>query len=148
MDPYIPLISSGVAGPLGILHLPRMWQKAMLEATGRLHPDYHSLCPGFDFMVLDALGIARDDFADYIAANLPTYPQCEAWVREQCGASLDPELVAKLNAEILGYHHQFSVRGPILAANGLPDNGTLHDAVSLNNLDDWLGFHRQITRQE
>ncbi len=33
---YVPLISSGVAGPLGALHLPRLWLKANLKAAGEL----------------------------------------------------------------------------------------------------------------
>jgi hypothetical protein len=33
-DTYVPLISSGTAGPLGVLHLPRLWQKVSLEAAG------------------------------------------------------------------------------------------------------------------
>ncbi len=37
-DSYVPLISSGLAGPLGILHLPRLWQKVSLEARGKLAP--------------------------------------------------------------------------------------------------------------
>ncbi len=35
-DTYVPLISSGTAGPLGVLHLPRLWQKVSLEARGKL----------------------------------------------------------------------------------------------------------------
>ena len=30
----VPLISSGAAGPLGVLHLPRLWLKLRLEAAG------------------------------------------------------------------------------------------------------------------
>ena len=36
MSTFVPLISSGTAGPLGVLHLPRFWQKASLEAVGKL----------------------------------------------------------------------------------------------------------------
>ncbi|PYI95190.1 MAG: DUF5069 domain-containing protein, partial [Verrucomicrobia bacterium] len=35
-DTYVPLISSGIAGPLGVLHLPRLWQKVSLEEAGKL----------------------------------------------------------------------------------------------------------------
>ena len=34
MKKIVPLISSGIAGPLGVLHLPRLWQKVLLEACG------------------------------------------------------------------------------------------------------------------
>ncbi|GIT38799.1 MAG: hypothetical protein Ct9H300mP7_7200 [Verrucomicrobiota bacterium] len=35
-DKIVPLISSGTKGPLGVLHLPRLWQKVSLEAAGKL----------------------------------------------------------------------------------------------------------------
>jgi len=37
-ETYVPLISSGIAGPLGVVHLPRLWQKVSLEAAGKLAP--------------------------------------------------------------------------------------------------------------
>lgn len=144
MSETIPLISSGTAGPLGILHLPRLWQKASLAAVGKQHPDYPALAPGYDRMVLDALGIPVEAFRDFIAAEKPTYPRCEAWLLEQCGGSLDPETVGRLNASIAGYHHKDAVRETILGANGIPDEGRILDAIALNNLDDWLAFHQQV----
>lgn len=144
MSKIIPMISSGTAGPLGILHLPRLWQKASLDAAGKGHPDYPALKPGYDTMVLDALGISHETFRAFIAAEKPTYPRCEAWVLEQCGGSIDPKKLADLNASITGYHHKDEVRKGILEANGLPDDGTILDAVNLNNLDDWLAFHQEV----
>ena len=144
MSKIIPLISSGCAGPLGILHLPRLWQKASLAAVGKDHPDYPALSPGYDHMVLIGLGIDIEAFRKFIADEKPTYPRCEAWVLEQCGGSLDPETVANLNASIAGYHHKDEVRKTILDANGIPDDGTILDAINLNNLDDWLGFHKEV----
>ena len=34
-ETYVPLISSGTAGPLGVLHLPRLWQKVSPEEAGK-----------------------------------------------------------------------------------------------------------------
>ena len=90
------------------------------------------------------LGIDIEAFRKFIADEKPTYPQCEAWVLAQCGGSLDPETVANLNASIAGYHHKDEVRKTILDANGIPDDGTILDAINLNNLDDWLGFHKEV----
>ena len=53
--PMIPTISSGVAGPLGVLHLPRFWSKVLMDAKGVLHEDYPACGAGFDQMVLDGL---------------------------------------------------------------------------------------------
>jgi hypothetical protein len=143
MSNIIPLISSGTAGPLGVLHLPRLWQKASLGATGKLHSDYPSCGQGYDQMVLDALGLDKAAFEGFIATK-PTYPQLEAWVLAQSGGSLDAAAVAKLNAAIIGYNHTDEVRTTILTANGIPDEGKILDAIHLNNLDDWLGFHKEV----
>lgn len=144
MSKIIPLISSGSVGPLGVLHLPRLWLKASLGAAGKLHPDYPAIGQGYDQMVLDGLGIERDAFSDFIAAEKPTYPQLEAWVLAQSGGSLDAAAVEKLNAAITGYIHGDAVRTSILATNGIPDEGRIMDAVNLNNLDDWHSFHQEV----
>ncbi len=142
MSTIIPMISSGTAGPLGVLHLPRLWLKASLGAAGKLHPDYPSCGNGYDGMVLGGLGLDKAAFESFIATK-PTYPQFEAWVLEQSGGALDPEAVAKLNAAITGYIHADDVRTAVLAADGIPDDGKIRDAVNLNNLDDWHAFHQQ-----
>ena len=69
----IPPISSGTAGPLGVQHLPRLWQKASLDAAGKLHSDYPAAGAGFDQMTLDALGIERQAFLDYVSAETVSY---------------------------------------------------------------------------
>ena len=48
MNTIVPLISSGVAGPLGVLHLPRLWLKVSLESTGKLAPGYPGAGKGYD----------------------------------------------------------------------------------------------------
>lgn len=144
MSNLIPLISSGTTGPLGVLHLPRLWQKASLAAVGKDHPDYPACAPGYDTMVLSALGIEVETFKKFIAENKPTYPQLEAWVLEQSGGALDAAAVAKLNAAITGYNHTDDVRSSILGACGIPDGGKILDAINLNNLDDWQSFHKEV----
>lgn len=143
MSQIIPLISSGVAGPLGVLHLPRLWLKASLGAAGKLHPDYPAIGAGYDQMVLDALGIPKADFENFIATEKPSYVECENWILARSGGALDATAVANLNAAITGYIHTDETRAFILAAAGRPDDGTIKDAVNLNNLDDWATFHAQ-----
>lgn len=144
MSQIIPMISSGTAGPLGVLHLPRLWLKASLGAAGKLHPDYPSCGQGYDQMVLSGLGLDKAAFESFIAASKPTYPEFEAWVLAQSGGSLDAAAVAKLNAAITGYHHSADVRTAILSASGIPDEGKILDAINLNNLDDWQSFHQEV----
>jgi hypothetical protein len=144
MSKLIPMISSGIAGPLGVLHLPRLWQKASLEAVGKLHEDYPGCGKGYDQMVLDGLGLNREEFLAYIASAKPTYPQLEAWVLEKKGGSLDKNAVDSLNKAIAGYNHSDEVRTAVLSANNIEDKGLIKDAINLNNLDDWMSFHKEV----
>src|SRR5256885_1036848 len=82
MNTIVPLISSGVAGPLGVLHLPRLWLKLSLESTGKLAPGYPGAGKGYDQMVIDGIGLNRDAVIDYVSKSKPTYCQFEAWVKK------------------------------------------------------------------
>ena len=144
MSRYVPLISSGTAGPLGVLHLPRLWQKASLEAQGKLHPDYHGIGAGYDAMVLAALNISESAASEFIKTK-PSYTQFEAWIKAQPGAKLDQATIYKSNVASQGYIHGDDVRNGILTACGLPDDGSVNPgAVDLNNLDDWAAFHKEV----
>jgi hypothetical protein len=140
MNNIVPMISSGVAGPLGVLHLPRLWQKASLDAAGKLHPDYPGCGSGFDQMVLDGLGLDREEFLHYIKNSKPTYIQLESWILAQKGGTLELGAVKALNESIKGYLHDEATRKAILNSAGRPDDGSIRDAVNLNNLDDWQSF--------
>lgn len=142
MSTIVPLISSGVAGPLGVIHLPRLWLKASLEAREKLAAGYPGAGQGYDQMVIDGLGLNRDAVLNHIKNDRPTYPQFEAWVKGQPGAKLDKDSIDKLNASITGYNHGDDTRKEILSASGLPDDANAaKDAINLNNLDDWKEFY-------
>jgi len=143
---YVPLISSGVAGPLGVLHLPRMWQKVSLEASDKLAPGYPGIGRGFDAMTCAALGLEEQAVKDYIKQNKPTYPQFEAWVKKNA-KSLNSQAIEKHNAAVRGYDHDDETRKEILGNCRLPDDASApKDAVNLNNLDDWHEFHKAVLR--
>ena len=73
-ETYVPMISSGIAGPLGVIHLPRLWLKVSLEAAVKLAPGYPAVGKGFDAMTLAALGLDEHAVRDYIKQDQPTYP--------------------------------------------------------------------------
>ncbi len=135
----IPTISSSTSGIIGVQHLPRLWQKASLDAVGKLHPDYPAAGAGFDQMTLDALGIDRQQFLDYIATEKPTLVQCEAWC--EANGSYDDDKIKAHNAAVDGYDHDDDTRVGILADVGLAVDTEIFDAVNLNNLEDWNDFH-------
>jgi Domain of unknown function (DUF5069) len=143
-DIYVPLISSGVVGPLGVVHLPRLWQKVSLEEAGKLAPGYPGVGKGFDAMTLAALGLDEQAVRDHIKQNKPTYPEFEAWVKKNA-KSLTREAIEKHNAAVRGYNHDGETRMSILSACGIADDASApKDAVNLNNLDDWYEFHQQV----
>ena len=139
-DKIVPLISSGTKGPLGVLQMPRLWQKVSLEAAGKIADGYPGIGAGYDAMVIAGLGLDTEAVRAHITNDKPTYPQFEAWIQAQDGAKLDDASIGELNASIEGYNHDDATRQGILSANGLPD-GDPKDAINLNNLDDWLEFH-------
>ena len=144
MSTSVPLISSGIAGPLGVLHLPRLWLKVSLEAAGKLAAGYPGIGHGYDAMTCAALGLDEAAVKAFIKASKPTYPQFETWVKAN-GKSVTPDAIAQHNAAVTGYQHDDATRQGILSANGLPD-GTPTDAVNLNNLDDWFEFHQAVLK--
>ena len=48
METHIPLISTRTKGPLGLVHLPRLWLKMRLSAKGKLADEYRAGEGGFD----------------------------------------------------------------------------------------------------
>lgn len=147
MNTNVPLISSGTAGPLGVLHLPRLWLKVSLEQRGSLAPGYPGIGKGYDQMVLDALGLQKDAVVNFIKTQKPTYPQFEAWIKKQPGVKLDKGAIEKLNASIRGYIHDDQTRKNVLGCCGMPDDASApKDAVNLNNLDDWYEFHQAVLK--
>jgi len=146
MDTIVPLISSGVAGPLGVLHLPRLWLKASLEARGKLAPGYPGAGKGYDQMVLDGLGLDRQKTLDYIKSSRPTYTQFEGWVKAN-GTKVNKASIDSLNSAIKGYIHDDGTRKGIFTGCGLNDaDCSFRDAVNLNNLDDWNEFHSAVLK--
>src|ERR1043165_149157 len=117
MATIVPLISSGVSGPLGGLHLPRLWLKVSLESRGTLAPGYPGIGKVYDLMVCNALGLNPDAVRKFITDSRPTYPQFEAWIKKQPGVKLDKATIHKLNVAIAGYIHADDVASGILKAN-------------------------------
>jgi hypothetical protein len=139
----VPTISSDSVGPLGVAHLPRLWQKVVLSEKGLLSAGYDFCGQGYDQMVLDGLGLNREETLTFLK-TIPTYFAFEKWILAKKGGHLDTAAVEKLNAAIRGYNHSDVVRKSILLGADLEDKGTFKDAVTLNNFDDWTEFHASL----
>src|SRR5262252_3072642 len=129
-DTYVPMISSGTAGPLGVLHLPRMWLKVSLESQGKLATGYPGIGKGYDAMTCAALGLEEQAVKDFIKKNKPTYPEFEAWVKKNA-KTLDKQSIEKHNAAVRGYNHDDETRKGILASCKIPEDASaFKDAVN------------------
>ncbi len=143
----VPLIPCNVAGPLGVLHLPRLWLKVSLEARGKLAAGYPGIGKGFDSMVIAGLGLSADAVRAFISERRPTYAEFERWVKTQPGVKLDRASVYQLNQSILNYHHSAETRKEILSNAGYAEDGSVTGAaVELNALDDWTAFHASVLK--
>ncbi len=140
----VPLMSSAVAGPLGAIHLPRLWLKLTLAAAGRLPADYDECGSGFDGMTLSALNLDRGKTIEYVRTHRPTYMQFEEWVVAQNGGKIDKASIEKHNAAVRGYHHSDELAAKMRVASGIKDGG-IKDAVTLNTIEDLDEIHRHVT---
>ena len=142
-EKVVPLVSSGTAGPLGALHLPRLWLKVSLAAAGALPEGYHECGAGFDALTLNSLGIDREKAIDFIRRNKPTYMEFEEWV--VANGKTDKSAIDELNAAIRGYHHGDDLAQRMRGASKIKD-ASIKDAVTLNTIEDLDEIHAQLNR--
>ncbi len=146
MNKIVPLIGSAEVGPLGVLHLPRLWLKVSLDGKGLLADGYPAVGTGFDQMVLDGLNLKKEDVVGYITKDHPSYCEFETWIKQQSGARLDAGSIEKLNEAIRGFDHDEGTVQAVLGENGLPVDIGIRDAVTLNRIDDWKCFHEAVLK--
>jgi hypothetical protein len=138
----VPLISSYVTGRLGLLHLPRLWLKALLFAKDILAEDWGCGPGGLDKKIMEFVGIDASAFVPWLLQAEPTYEQTEEWVRAHA-TKLGPETVAASNAFLqtagLPGHLGSAFRDHL----GVDDEGAAA-GIMLNNYDDWDSIYRQL----
>jgi hypothetical protein len=142
-EKIVPLVSSGTAGPLGVLHLPRLWLKVSLAAAGALPEGYHEFGAGFDALTLNSLGIEGQKALDFIRQKKPTYMEFEEWV--VANGKTDKATIDQLNAAIRGYHHNDELAGQMRGASKIKD-ASIKDAVTLNTIEDLDEVHAHLNR--
>jgi hypothetical protein len=142
-EEIVPLISSSVAGPLGVLHLPRLWFKILLHACGRLPEGYRHGSGGFDELLTTSLGIDNAAFVAYIESEKPGYLALEAWVKGHA-ANFTPETVAAFNHKIRTRDMGLEMAVERRARFGIADPAFAH-GITLNDLDDWDQVYRKLT---
>lgn len=136
----VPLTGSMADGPLGLVHLPRMWQKALLTTVGALPGDYVFAERGFDKYMMEGVGIDVNAFVPFLQ-TAPTYLETEAWVRANAG---NLGGTAATNDMIVGRSMSAEGSARLRAATGIAD-ATFDNGARLNNLDDLQSLHAYVT---
>lgn len=137
----VPLVSSGTAGPLGVIHLPRLWLKLTLASVGALPDGYDECGDGFDAMTLSALGLDRQKTIDFVRENKPTYMEFEEWIARN--GKIDKAAIDAHNAAVRGYHHSDEHGHAMRTASKIKDTA-VKDAVTLNTVEDMDEIHRHV----
>lgn len=142
----IPLISSYVAGPLGLMHLPRLWLKGLLHAADILAEDWGCGPGGLDKRIMDAVGIDAGAFIPWLLQTFPTYEACEAWVVEHASA-LDADSIARSNGDLASAPLPRGLGPQFRRYLGIEDAvNPIEVGIMLNNLDDWMAVHRYVAQ--
>jgi intergrase/recombinase len=136
----VPLVSSGTAGPLGALHLPRLWLKLSLASVDALPEGYDECGTGFDAMTLSALGLDRQKTIDFVREKSPTYMEFEEWVA--ANGKTDKATIERHNAAIRSYNHSDELGKAMRSASKIKDD-SVKDGVSLNTIEDLDEVHRR-----
>jgi hypothetical protein len=145
MQQMAPLIGATVTGPLGVMHLPRMWLKSVYSAAGLLPEAYFDNYKGFNAQVCDALGLEPEAWFAFLA-TMPTYPQAEDYVRAHA-TKLDAASIAALNEKVASYPRAAEGAAATRARTGITDANVTNSAL-LINYDDWLTMHEELLAHE
>jgi hypothetical protein len=129
----VPLVSSGTAGPLGAIHVPRLWLKLSLAGVGALPEGYDECGAGFDAMTLNALGLDRQKTIDFVRQKRPTYIEFEKWI--VANGKTDKATIERHNAAIRGYNHG-DEHAKSMRERSKIDDASVKDAVTLNTVED------------
>ena len=140
-----PVAAVAAKGPLGVVQLPRLWSKVLLDHKGLLPDGYYPCGQGFDKVLLDGLGLDREEVLAFLKSELPTYGRFEAWVVERCGGQVPQERIDAVNDAILGREFPDDRSVAILERCGFPPETPIRQGAALNQLDDWLEFNRYLT---
>lgn len=139
----VPAISTSVCGPLGVMHLPRLWAKVLLFGAGRLPEEYRHGVGGFDMVFLASFGIDHDAFHTYVVSEKPAYLAIEAWVRANA-KSLDAGTIKTFNDRMRAANMPPATLEGVHARLAILD-ASFTNGIMLNDLDDWHSLHASIT---
>jgi hypothetical protein len=141
MEKLVPTVSSDATGPLGVTHLPRLYVKAILNATGSLAEGWNSGNRGMDKWLLDDFALDHEPFFAFLN-TLPSYAETENYVRTNA-KKFDDATIAAFNKRVRGFDMPEENAAPRRAQHGI--DAAVTKVVMLNDLDDYVFLHTAVT---
>jgi hypothetical protein len=140
-EPVVPAVSSQSVGPLGLMHLPRFWMKATLDATGALYDGWRSgRASGFDCAFAAQVGLDLDAAIAHVHAETPPYPRFEAWFVAHVDRA-GPAEIAAHNAAFRARQKPADIAAEERGLLGI-DDPSYRPSIEINDLIDWRELHR------
>lgn len=148
MRQFPPVAPTSAKGPLGVMQLPRLWCKVLLDAKGLL-PEGYSVCGnGYDRIMLEGLGLDREEVLGFLTSELPTYARFEQWVAERLGGAVPQERIDSVNQRLSTSELRPERRHELLTGAGHADDGRVTLGTEINQLDDLAVLHRCLTQED
>lgn len=140
--PVVSVADIAETGALGVIYLKRLWslwsarRSSPAEDVVRDWRATHVLCSG--------LGLGLEETLRHVGTHTPSFSEFEAWILDRNGGSIDPLVVARINAALTGAPPPEDVRRQLEAIDAAPpvlspqdlehwaEHGwvVLHDAIS------------------
>ncbi len=137
-----PAVSGLLTGKLDLLHLPRLWAKATIDAIGLLPEGYNSGKGPLDEQLAAAIGFNLAEAMRCIHGERPTHTDFEGWVLKHA-TTLTPETRQAWNLRISDSLKPEHVAAPERDLLGISDP-TERGGVLLNHLVDLYYFRLEI----
>jgi hypothetical protein len=112
-----PLAETTETGELGIFHLKRLWSRLMAARRGR-RPDGPAESQ-LDWLVIDAVGLGREQALQYLMRTGPSFAEFERWIVATTGG-VEPEQVARINAAVTGADCPAATKQRLAAIDAMP----------------------------
>ena len=111
---------------MGIMHLKRFWQKAILGRNNQLDHQLGQNEAVIDNVLLSALGLGLGETIEYVYSQSPSLEQFEQWICERKGGKPSEDTIQRLNV--------FITEGTAAMRN---DYYAAADLLSSQEMDDW-----------
>lgn len=116
-SPVPPLAAVSDVGSLGVCQLKRFWSYALVVRSGGPPASVEEMHRGH--LVTEALGVGRQQVAEFLSDGPPTFAEFEAWIVATAGAP-EAATVERINAALLDREQPAATRAWLADIDAMP----------------------------